>query len=148
MRWIPRPFRGLTGLAEFEPAFPDIRREIPQGADDYDVVILPLFEFDSLMQRPQHLARELGLRGCRVFWISPSKRPASGESYGAQNLGGNVWEVSVRHEIPHLYSAPLSDGDAESICSQLGALFREYRVKASLRHRATSFLEEGRPGLA
>jgi GT2 family glycosyltransferase/glycosyltransferase involved in cell wall biosynthesis len=75
---------------ELPPGFP----RVPQGR--YDVVVLPLIDWDFRFQRPQQIAAQLGRHGHRVFYLSisqylPPDRPAWRMAWKARN----VVELSV-----------------------------------------------------
>jgi hypothetical protein len=132
LRWVLDSALGRdTGLEEFELKFPDVlnfvpesvyhlvvdRRGAPAGLErripssgKYDVVILPIFDFECRFQRPQQMAVGLARRGHRVFWISPSQfvSPSGEEPYDLAQLRENLWEVHLRGEPFDLYGGVLS----------------------------------------
>lgn len=85
-----------------------LKRKIPSSGK-YDVVILPIFDFDCRFQRPQQIAVELARKGHRVFWISPSRfvPPSSEEAYEPAQLRENLWEIHLRGEPFDLYGGAL-----------------------------------------
>lgn len=63
-----------------------------------DIVIFPVIDWDFRHQRPQHLSRELGRLGCRVFYLSATPLIASSDTdYAIQSEATeNVFVVQVR----------------------------------------------------
>lgn len=68
---LARRYRADRGLGEPALDRPDLLRRV-QSADEgqFDVLVLPSIEWTDRVQRPQHLARELGRLGHRVFYLA------------------------------------------------------------------------------
>ena len=125
VKWVASLARPYGRLAEAELGFPDVRNYVPvelqrSSLDDslaeaagvrtaalrkYDVIILTIFDFDFLFQRPQQLACQFARHGHRVFWISPGRRLplAAPREYEAREIRKNVWEVRLRADWPDIF---------------------------------------------
>ena len=99
----------------------------------YDVIILTLFDFDFLFQRPQQLACQFARHGHRVFWVSPGRRlPLSApHEYEALEIRKNVWEVRLRADWPDIFEDRLSPEEATGVVSCLEELYREWAIAES-----------------
>lgn len=75
---IPVP---LSGIVHDRVVFSDakIQKALDVAGSQFDVIVFPVIDWAFRVQRPQHLARELGALGHRVFYLSttfyPSKQP-------------------------------------------------------------------------
>ncbi len=145
-------------LKEFELSFPDILNYVPEelfartvasksenceaglcvsraGRPQAgpDVIILPVFDFEFRMQRPQHMALGLARRGCRVFWVSPSRfaSPSSDKSYELAEIGENLWEVRLRSGHFDLYREMPPDYLIDEQLAALRELYRDCAIAAS-----------------
>ncbi len=153
VKWVASLARPYGGLAEAELGFPDVRNYVPvelqrSSLDDslaeaagvrtaalrkYDVIILTIFDFDFLFQRPQQLACQFARHGHRVFWISPGRRlPLSAaHEYEALEIRKNVWEVRLRADWPDIFEDRLSPEEAAGVVSCLEELYREWAIAES-----------------
>ncbi|MGH9660516.1 MAG: glycosyltransferase, partial [Bryobacteraceae bacterium] len=97
---------------------------------DYDVIILPVFEFSFRYQRPQHLAVQFARHGHRVFWVSPGQPlpPDATETYQALPLQENLWEVRLKPTVPNVYLRSLDPHDVSVIGMALKKLCRDWAV--------------------
>jgi glycosyltransferase involved in cell wall biosynthesis len=152
-KWLAAaPFRGFTGLEEYDLTFSKLaaylppaaqplidvalpaiteRQSFPQSsrAEAFDVLILPVFDYEFRRQRPQHLAAEFARAGHRVFWISPSRRAI--QPYEARPLMENLWEIRLGSAIPDPYSGELAETGAEQLCHCLAELYEDAGMTAS-----------------
>lgn len=95
----------------------------------YDVVCLPIIEWDDLHQRPQQLARQFAAHGHRVFYVSSRFRSDGPPVYAVQR-DPNLWTLSLRGPAGSIpYRDQLSRNEAESV---LGAL-EPLRLDAGMR---------------
>ena len=153
VKWVASLARPYGGLAGAELGFPDVRNYVPvelqrSSLDDslaeaagvrtaalrkYDVIILTLFDFDFLFQRPQQLACQFARHGHRVFWVSPGRRlPLSAaHEYEALEIRKNVWEVRLRADWPDIFEDRLSPEQAAGVVSCLEELYREWAIAES-----------------
>jgi len=145
-------------LEEFELSFPDVLNYVPgelftlppasdgenRRAGMYasesarpqagpDVVILPAFDFEFRMQRPQHLALGLAQRGYRVFWISPTRfvPPSSSKFYELAEIHQNLWEVRLRAGSFDIYRDIPQEHLIDEQLAALKELYRDCAVAAS-----------------
>ena len=155
LRWVLDSALGRdTGLEEFELKFPDVlnfvpesvyhlvvdRRGAPAGLErripssgKYDVVILPIFDFECRFQRPQQMAVGLARRGHRVFWISPSRfvSLSSEELYEPAQLRENLWEIHPRGEPFDLYGCGPNASTAKHLLDSLSQLYKDLGLAAA-----------------
>ncbi len=99
----------------------------------YDVVILPVFDFEFRFQRPQQLAAEFARRGHRVYWVSPSRclPPEGTEPFRLVPLRDNLWEVQLRGTPPDLYGGGADPERAARTATCIGDLYRDQHLAAS-----------------
>jgi GT2 family glycosyltransferase/glycosyltransferase involved in cell wall biosynthesis len=154
LRWALRGmFGGPLGLETEDLQFPDLASYLPEelfypvsemggkgrspvrGRSEelrYDVLVFPVFEYDSRFQRPQQIAVEFARRGHRVFWISPSRvvSGSSARNYEIAPLRESLWELRLRMPPQDLYGGTLSDGDLAGMMASLTSFFHGSAVAA------------------
>lgn len=103
------------------------------SASHYDVVIMPVFDFEFRYQRPQQLAVQFARAGHRVFWLSPTRKVKANHSvpYEAVPLRPNIWEVRLGGPPLSLYTGHLSDEVAEILLQGLNQLWKDWNVAES-----------------
>jgi GT2 family glycosyltransferase/peptidoglycan/xylan/chitin deacetylase (PgdA/CDA1 family)/glycosyltransferase involved in cell wall biosynthesis len=158
LKWVLRfPLKSTNDLVEYELSFPEVDSYLPPELkssfraastqpDDfdaaarrvptqtkYDLVVLPVFEFDFRFQRPQQLAVQFARNGHRVFWVSPSRRiPASAaDAYELVGLRENLWEVRPRGDSPSIYAGSLSMENSAEVLESLRHLYRDWAIAES-----------------
>lgn len=128
------PLSAAGGTADV--ASPDSKPQQGQSwpGREYDVIVLPVFDFDYRFQRPQQLALQFALRGHRVFWVSPSRfaTRSSGAPYDLLPLRENIWEVHLSSALPNLYGGSLEPGDVEKARDSLEQLYRDQSISESV----------------
>ena len=148
--WSARAAMGKnTELEEFEPKFPVILNFVPRElfaaaatvrkpavrrADRrYDIVVLPIFDYDFRFQRPQPIAVQFARSGHRVYWISPARYLplSSAEAYESKQIGENVWEIHLRVAPFDLYRGALEPSQTAALLDSLGRLYRDLDLNAS-----------------
>ncbi len=145
-RWIASiPFARDLGLATYDVRLPDVIDYIPQefwtGVEGtvntiqeiprqkkYDVIILPVFDFDFRYQRPQHLAVQFAMAGHRVFWISPTRTASGTRAYSTQPVQSNLWEVRLNTPIPNLYHDEWNTASLTGVKNALYSLCKDWAV--------------------
>src|SRR6185436_4138184 len=77
------------------PPKPRPRVQLPKADGRYDVIVLPIFDFDFRFQRPQQIAMQFARAGHRVFWVSPARMlpHSSPEAYELIQVRDNIWET-------------------------------------------------------
>jgi GT2 family glycosyltransferase/glycosyltransferase involved in cell wall biosynthesis len=135
------PFRSKTiaeALNEFEPRLPQIRQFIPPQIWDFerdwsslllsdseilphqtnkpDLIVLPIFDYEFRMQRPQHVASEFARAGHRVFWVSLTRSIANPAmpDFEMFPIAENLWELRLRGEGFDLYTGRLEGSALEA----------------------------------
>jgi GT2 family glycosyltransferase/SAM-dependent methyltransferase len=138
------------GLQEFELTFPDVLTYLPDELPEpelngdgphplhkenrqYDIVVLPIFDFELRFQRPQQLAVQFARAGHRVFWVSLSRRlpSSSRELYKCVQLRDNVWEVHLRAAPFDLYRGVLRPSQSTAMLAGLSRLYEDLSVTSS-----------------
>jgi GT2 family glycosyltransferase/peptidoglycan/xylan/chitin deacetylase (PgdA/CDA1 family)/glycosyltransferase involved in cell wall biosynthesis len=151
-RWLPQiATEPAAALVSYERGFPALDTYVPPelavpfdgeapqaGArlpravgrqTTYDVIMMPVFEYDFRVQRPQHLALQFAASGHRVFWISPSRRPVDEQRpFEAVQLRENLWEVHLAGARPDIYSGELDEDTTREIVGSLGCVYREWAI--------------------
>src|SRR2546430_17171771 len=97
-------------------------RQVPLTTlNRYDVVVLPIFDFQFRFQRPQQIAVQFARTGHRVFWISPARMlPASSAAlYESTQIRENVWEVHLRAAPFDLYRGALEPSQESDLLDGL-----------------------------
>jgi GT2 family glycosyltransferase/glycosyltransferase involved in cell wall biosynthesis len=153
LKWLPRAHRDTPEqLAAYERAWPRLADYVPRALQDpfdgsptdggrpslpaalgkYDIVMLPVFEFDFRRQRPQQLAAHFANAGHRVFWISPSRMPSGTDhEYEVVPLRPNLWEVHLDAARPNIYTGVLASEEADALAGSLSGLYREWAIAES-----------------
>lgn len=78
----------------------DFRRLVPTVCD---VIVFSIIDWDFRIQRPQHLAANLGRMGCRVTYVSVHLEPAGADAapfFLRAKPAPNVYEVALRCPVP------------------------------------------------
>ena len=120
-------FATTPAMTEPSRAQQHLGRDAPRQ-QNYDVLILPVFEFDFRFQRPQHLAIQFARAGHRAFWISPSRTTASDRPYDAVPLEPHLWEVRLRTPLPNIYLGELESKDAQNAFDCIEELYRDFFI--------------------
>jgi GT2 family glycosyltransferase/SAM-dependent methyltransferase len=99
----------------------------------YDIVVLPIFDFDFRFQRPQQIAVQFARNGHRVFWISPTRMLplSSAAPFKAIPLRENVWEIHLRAAPFDLYGGALTPAQAAARIEALAGLYRDMDLVSS-----------------
>ncbi len=143
------PFQKAGAFEDQEIQLPSIRSYIPHlgegaGAEEthpftplqrkYDVVILPIVDFDYRFQRPQQIAAQFAKNGHRVFWISPARFvPANNaDSYFLHPLRENIWEVHLRARFPNIYLGELQPEQSLAAEESLRRLYTDLAISENL----------------
>ena len=146
LRWVARiPIADDLGLEKYEPAIPDIFDYMPieilagrqfsgeriAPSQTYDVLILPIVDFDYRFQRPQHLAAQFARAGHRVFWISPTRTCEESRAYSVQQIQPRLWEVQLPARIPNLYYGVWDRHNLAAICKAILSVCRDFNLISS-----------------
>lgn len=153
VKWVlwELPF-GKAGLKGYEIVLPELRNYVSMdllgldlasserhwatvpttghGRRPYDVVIMPVFDFEFRFQRPQQIAVQFARAGHRVFWVSPTRkvRAADGRGYELRPIRPNIWEVRLGGPPLSLYSGVLNAETAAILAEGLSQLWYEWRL--------------------
>jgi GT2 family glycosyltransferase/SAM-dependent methyltransferase len=137
-----------SDLDKFELTFPDVLEHLPAdlhaplrngnepalpAVDRYDVIVLPIFDFEFRFQRPQQVAAQFARAGHRVFWISPSRLlpTSSRELYESVLIRENIWEIRLRAAPFDLYRGALEPSQIAAMLDGLGRLYEDFGVPSS-----------------
>jgi GT2 family glycosyltransferase/glycosyltransferase involved in cell wall biosynthesis len=149
---VRRSFPGglASDLDKFELTFPNVQDHVPQdlhtpirsgteiqmappAVERYDVIILPIFDFEFRFQRPQQIAAQFARAGHRVFWISPSRLlpVSSRELYESVPIRENMWEVRLRAAPFDLYRGALDPSQIAAMLEGLSLLYKDLGLASS-----------------
>ncbi|HPW54399.1 MAG TPA: glycosyltransferase [Thermoanaerobaculaceae bacterium] len=104
----------------------------PDRENAFDVLCLPIIDWDFRFQRPQQLASCFAEAGHRVFYVSQRFR-ASGPPYELVPKRRNVWEVSLRGPARNVYTDQMDSQALAALAESLDAM----RIDLSLGATAT-----------
>ncbi len=117
--------------ASRKPRAPRAPSPAPVAAENrYDVVCLPIIDWDFRFQRPQQLMSRFAAAGHRVFYVAQTFRE-SGAPYELRRKRENVWEVSLRGPSLNVYKESLGDGARDALFSALDGLRRDLSLGAT-----------------
>lgn len=136
------------GFREYDLTFPNVWDYLPDAVepaaqdsnnisattavttDKFDVIILPVFDFEFRFQRPQQVASELARSGHRVFWVSPTRflEPGKSDLFNTVLLRNNLHEVRLSISRVNLYSDVLLAEHADEIERSLIELYRKWAL--------------------
>ncbi len=97
----------------------------------YDVIVLPVFDFEFRFQRPQQIAAQFARSGHRVFWVSPSRCSSESEAECSPELvrlRENLFEVRLPGPLKNIYTDNLSPADADRFAEAIEWLCRNQNV--------------------
>jgi GT2 family glycosyltransferase/glycosyltransferase involved in cell wall biosynthesis len=107
------------------PAAPNI----DHSADKYDIVVLPIFDFEFRFQRPQQIAAAFARSGHRVFWISPSRFEQNAEpATNTVPLRHRILEVRLPGPPINIYADSLTGKQVERFAKAFGELYRLHHI--------------------
>lgn len=113
-----------------------IGRTCQQATGDYagDIVFFPAIDWGFRFQRPQHLARELGARGFRVFYISTVPLLVPGRTdyliQGEPEPGVVLVQLSSgSFRTPDFYREEMTAAEASGFMRACTALCRDFDVE-------------------
>ena len=122
-------------IAGYEPQESNAEGMEPSPPAKYDVIILPIFDFEFRFQRPQQIAAEFARSGHRVFWISPSRFTDSAGRAAVPEvvpLRDNLYEVRLPGPARNIYVDTLTPDQAGTLTQSLIALFRANHIAESI----------------
>lgn len=96
----------------------------------FDVLCLPIIDWDFRFQRPQQLASCFAEAGHRVFYVSQRFRP-SGAPFELVPKRHNVWEVSLRGPARNVYTDQMDDEALHALLDSLEAMRVELGMGAT-----------------
>lgn len=109
------------------PKDPFIKTALNAKGTGYDVIVFPVIDWHFRIQRPQQIAKQLGLRGHRVFYLSlqfngEDKTPGFTIT---ESPSQNVFLVELNSHLPHpnVYRDVLSNAQRDTILKSLYLLY-------------------------
>jgi GT2 family glycosyltransferase/glycosyltransferase involved in cell wall biosynthesis/SAM-dependent methyltransferase len=102
----------------------------PATGARFDVVCFPVIDWGFRFQRPQQIARQLGARGHRVFYVALQFR-TEGPPYVLREVAPNVWEVRLRATPANVYQDQLTPEAVGEVLGSLNALRRDFALGAT-----------------
>jgi GT2 family glycosyltransferase/2-polyprenyl-3-methyl-5-hydroxy-6-metoxy-1,4-benzoquinol methylase/glycosyltransferase involved in cell wall biosynthesis len=105
----------------------DLMSADPKSRPKYDVIVLPVFDFEFRYQRPQQIAAGFARAGHRVYWVSPTRflDPGSGQAYQLHPLRDRLWEVRLPGRPFDMYSGSLEPSMAQVFVDSLCRLCQD-----------------------
>lgn len=149
--FLRNPYPAIHELHEYDVSLPSVWNYVPgelqipiptssageaeEGAVQelasrkFDVLILPVFEFQARFQRPQQIAVSLAKDGHCVWWASPGHRAAAGDPFEQVAIRHHLWEVRMPGRAADLYSGELSPADLQDCSAGLLAWARAVALR-------------------
>src|SRR5262249_39664053 len=91
------------------PILPSAKDHIPAARSDcFDVVCLPIIEWDFRFQRPQQLMTRFAAAGHRVFYVAQRFREG-GPAWQLRPKAERIWEVSFPASPRNVYRDSLDE---------------------------------------
>jgi GT2 family glycosyltransferase/2-polyprenyl-3-methyl-5-hydroxy-6-metoxy-1,4-benzoquinol methylase/glycosyltransferase involved in cell wall biosynthesis len=111
----------------------DLMSADPKSQPKYDVIVLPVFDFEFRYQRPQQIAAGFARAGHRVYWVSPTRclDPGSGQAYQLLPLRDRLWEVRLPGRPFDMYSGFLEPSVAQVFVDSLCRLYQDLALAES-----------------
>ena len=147
---------GNTNLDEFEPGFAEItefcprrrivfaangapsakgaaRVQLPKADGHYDVIVLPIFDFDFRFQRPQQIAMQFASAGIAYSGsvLAACSPPLFAGTLRTVPIRENVWEIRLRAAPFDMYRGGFDPAVADSFLSSLEHLNSDLDLGAS-----------------
>jgi GT2 family glycosyltransferase/glycosyltransferase involved in cell wall biosynthesis len=98
------------------------------GRAGYDLLVLPVIEWDFRFQRPQQLATRFAAAGHRVFYVSTRLEPREGAT--VEHRGGNVFDVRLAAPEPiNIYTEALPPALVRDLVRQVSGLRDELAIR-------------------
>lgn len=98
----------------------------------FDVIVLPIIEWDHRFQRPQHIASAFAADGHRVFYARLTFL-GEGAGWSAEQVRENLWQVALPGPVDHnRFLQPLSDDTIAGCVDALLDLARERDVDEAI----------------
>src|SRR5262249_4526002 len=96
----------------------------PAPSGSVDFIFLNILRWSDLTQRPHHLARGLGERGYRVFWVDVRLIPVEefDGTVETRDLAANVVEVRLPGVAGDIYHSPWSADLLDLMTGAMGQL--------------------------
>ncbi len=95
-----------------------------------DVIVLPIMEWSSRVQRPQQIARRFGRSGRRVFYLHTSFRP---EGISVRPVQENIFEVQLPAAHPaNLYFDRMGPELAGELLQAMAVLQESFGIAAAI----------------
>ena len=93
----------------------------------FDIIVLPVFDYEFRFQRPQQIAAHFAKAGHRVFWVSPSRFLGrnSPRQFESILLRDNLYEIRLHGDELRIYTETLTSGRAEELANALIEMYRE-----------------------
>lgn len=102
----------------------------PALSDTFDVLCLPIIDWDFRFQRPQQLASQFARHGHRVFYVTQKFR-SLGDAIALAEKGANIWEVSLKGPKRNVYQEAMDPEALEAYFQACDRLRREKQMGAT-----------------
>ncbi|MEW5877089.1 MAG: glycosyltransferase [Acidobacteriota bacterium] len=101
-----------------------------ERGERFDLLCLPIIDWDFRFQRPQQLASQFANHGHRVFYLS-QKFHTLGAPFTVSEKAQRVWEVSLKGPKRNVYQDMMDDETAYAYFEAVDALRREHGLGAT-----------------
>jgi glycosyltransferase involved in cell wall biosynthesis len=127
----PGPKIGMPPTLEFDADLHELGGQIvAQRPARPDVIILPIMDWGTRVQRPQQIALRFARSGRRVFYLHTSFRP---DGISLRPVQDNLFEVQLPAAHPaNLYFDPMSPELAGELLETLGVLRGSFGIIAAV----------------
>jgi GT2 family glycosyltransferase len=118
---------GASTLEFIQPSSDEALRMLGSGVPKQDLIVLPIMEWESRIQRPQQIAMRFAQAGQRVFYMHTSFH--QGTQPVVRMLAENIFEVKLpTPQATNLYSDSLTDAVAAAFEDALAAVRRSFHI--------------------
>lgn len=98
-----------------------------------DILCFANIDWAARFQRPQQLLSQFSRAGYRVFYIVPSRKPATSRPYDYVEVAPGVWEVALQCEaIGNCYSHAIGPETLDAYQAAIAALARDLRIMTAV----------------
>jgi GT2 family glycosyltransferase len=122
------PSAGSVASVDFvQPAADEALRILGGDAPTQDLIVLPVIDWESRIQRPQQIAMRFAQTGQRVFYMHTSFH--TGAQPTVRVLAENIFEIKLPAPQPvNLYKDSLPDAVAAAFENALAAVRRSFHI--------------------
>ncbi|MEJ2710751.1 MAG: glycosyltransferase [Anaerolineales bacterium] len=121
------PSSGTSTIAFIQPSSDEVLRMLPGRVLKQDLIVLPVIDWESRIQRPQQIAMRFAQAGQRVFYMHTSFH--QGTQPVVRMLAENIFEVKLpAPQATNLYSDSLTETVTVAFENALASLRRSFHI--------------------